>query len=171
MLTLLTSIVTSAPVPPTQAPAWAWGEQAITLVLSQDQLPKAPTQEKILTPSKVTPLSKLIGTLTCYENLPEDWDGYGGVPPIGETISNATEFVSLLPSDLPLPKPMLSGNGDVGLYWKTESLYIDIEFEGDGTYSYYAEKSGDSPRYDDKISISTAKLPEELEQILYSLSA
>lgn len=171
MLTLLTSIVASSPVPPTQAPKWVNEEQDIRLVLSQDQMHALPTEGLNLAPAEVTPLSQLIGTLTSYESLPEDWDGYGGIAPTSEAVSNATDFVSLLPADLPLPKPMLSGNGVVGLYWKTENLYLDIEFEGDGTYSYYAEKSGDSARYDDKISITSAELPEELEQILYSLSA
>ncbi len=64
---------------------------------------------------------------------------------------------------------MLSGNGNIGLYWKTDELYLDIELEGDGTYSYYAEEVGSDPQFGDLVSI-TADFPEALAQILLPLN-
>lgn len=171
MLTLLTTTL-FAPylLPPTQAPNWISGSEYIAQILSTDQIPTTTSLDSIRIPASITPLNKLVGTLNGYGNLPEDWDGYGGVPPMSETVSDASNVVSLLPREVPLPKPMLSGNGNIGLYWKTDDLYLDIEFEGDGTFSYYAEKAGVEPLFDDMISVATDKLPEELEQLLFSLS-
>lgn len=170
MLVLLTTSLVSPYPPPTQAPDWPAWPIYVALNLSQDEVPPTRLFKVISIPDTVTPLNKLSGTLNGYENLPVDWDGYGGLPPKGETVNDASEFLSLLPKETPLPKPMLSGNGNIGLYWKADDLYLDIEFEGNGTFSYYAEEAGTAPKFDDMIKIGAGMISEELAQLLFTLS-
>ncbi|MGH6919860.1 MAG: hypothetical protein ACREJ0_19405, partial [Geminicoccaceae bacterium] len=42
------------------------------------------------------------------------------------------------PDDVPLPYPQIGADGEVGLYWRTEEVYAEVSFYGDGNYSYYA---------------------------------
>lgn len=158
---------------PTQSPNWSTAvvEYVDSAYSRENWLP--PTSIVVgnaVAPNEISLLDKLVGVLSSYVNLGDDWDGYDGVPPTRVAVDNALAFISKLPNNLVLPKPMLSGNGNIGLYWKTDTLYLDIEFEGDGSYSYYAEKDGsDHSLFDDLVSV-TAELPEALAQILLPLN-
>lgn len=96
-----------------------------------------------------------------YINLEEDWDGYGGIPPMKEIVVTATNLVSKLKmEEIKVPKPMLSGSGEIGLYWKNDSMYIEITIDEPQKYSLYIEEGSS---YSGKIDIDIAdNLPEEL---------
>lgn len=96
---------------------------------------QAPTFKE--TPAQAT--SALVRTLLDYAHLPNDWDGYGGLPAHPHALMDAVQFVQNMPADLPLPAPMLAGSGAVGLYWDRGTHYASIEFEGDNTYTYLTD--------------------------------
>ena len=52
-------------------------------------------------------------------------------------------FVRLLDDIVELPEPMLLGSGHAGLFWKTDKLYADLEFLGDGRIAYFIEYEGE----------------------------
>lgn len=76
--------------------------------------------------------------LLSYIDLPEGWDGYHAVPASLDAVVDAFTFLSARPSDILLPFPQLSSDGEVGLYWRTHEVYAEAGFYGDGLFSYYA---------------------------------
>lgn len=115
------------------------------------------------------PEDGLVGYLTSFSDLSDDWDGYGGRAPVDQAISDAISFVtSLAANHIVLPRPMLSGKGIVGLYWDRGEVYVDIEFEGDKKYSYYAELQEGTPLCKEDLSVDE-DIPAELIGILSAI--
>jgi hypothetical protein len=75
--------------------------------------------------------------LLSYKTFRDGWDGEGSYAPCASDVDAAVEFVRLLKPMLPLPGAMLDPVGSVGLYWNTDKVYIDINFDRDGTVSFY----------------------------------
>lgn len=111
-------------------------------------------------------LNALRRELLAYQRLPHDWDGYGGHPASPLAMLDALAFLAAMPTDLPIPAPMFSGSGAVGLYWDRGSHYASLEFEGDGTYTYLL----DSPEgYRGDEGIPAGALPDKLRGYLVDL--
>lgn len=72
---------------------------------------------------------KLKLDLQGYLPLVDGWAGPGSLAPLKQAIDTATQFVDRLPPGIPLPKPMLSNLGEVGLYWDVGAVYADVNFE------------------------------------------
>jgi hypothetical protein len=84
----------------------------------------------------VSERSELASEIMASRHLHKNWDGEGGMAPSKEAMSDALAFLELLPLNAKLPKTTISGDGEVGLYWKTPGGYIDIGFLGDGRIRY-----------------------------------
>jgi hypothetical protein len=110
--------------------------RAATVSELQSDEPKEPSSE-----------DKLDGELQSYMHLPDGWDGYDGIPATLGAVRDALDFLCLRPDDIPLPYPQLGPDGEVGLYWRTEEVFAEISFYGDGEYSYHARYTsrGDQP--------------------------
>lgn len=105
-------------------------------------------------------------TLIDYQFLPHDWDGYDGQPAKATALLNVLEFLMQLPQTVPVPSPMLSGSGAIGLYWDRGTHYASLEFEGDGTYTSLI----DGPDgYGGAEGIAASTLPAALRHYLASL--
>lgn len=63
-----------------------------------------------------------------YEDAPPGWDGYSGLPLNKKSLIHAKQFLDHRPKGIRLPHPQLSTLGDVGLYWETDDLLVDITF-------------------------------------------
>ena len=118
---------------------------------------------------KTEELDKLIEQLLDYLNLKEDWDGYGGVAPFEKTVNETILFVKTLPKMMPLPEPMIAGSGIIGLYWDNQGIYVEIGFEGDGTFWCYAEDAEGHEAGEDSILVGD-ELPSDLLKILEPLA-
>lgn len=81
---------------------------------------------------------KLHAKLLSYLKLPHDWDGHGAVPPSLNAVLDTITFLDKRPSDISLPFPQIASDGEVGLYWRTDKIHVEIGFYGDGELSYYA---------------------------------
>lgn len=101
-------------------------------------------------------LSCLELELEMYRELTDGWDGQNSRAPVSVDIMNAQGIVAKLPPGLPIPKPMLSTTGVVGLYWDLKNIFADIELEPDGRFSLFTRrKSGDREElFEDAIDIS-----------------
>jgi len=108
-----------------------------------------------------TRILSLTRQLRDYPKLENDWDGYGGVPPKQQTVEEVVSFLSKLPDSVSLPKPMLGGEGVVGLYWDKQNTYADVCFEGNGTFWYYARDEKGNEIGADDISVSM-EIPRQL---------
>jgi hypothetical protein len=95
-------------------------------------------------PDSVLPL---IEELYSLSELRDGWDGPGSLAPSSEVIDSARRFLMLLPAHVTLPDVTVSGDGEVGLYWKSDGVYIDVGFPSAGRISYYAEAHGKVARF------------------------
>ncbi|KJV06226.1 hypothetical protein [Methylocucumis oryzae] len=76
--------------------------------------------------------------LNSYFELKSGWDGPDSSPPASTDIESAINFANLIPPIFPMPKAMLSSDGEVGLYWDDNIAYIDLQFESDQTLSIFS---------------------------------
>ncbi len=113
---------------------------------------------------------KVEAEIISYLNLKEGWDGYAATPPDPVTITEAIKFLNLLDLKLLPPIPQLSSNGCVGLYWETDTLFIDIEFGGNGEYSFYAKSVEDGELLMDDIDVHSIGVHPELVRWLQKSS-
>jgi hypothetical protein len=101
-----------------------------------------------------------------YLFLEPGWDGYEGIPPSKEVVNDAITMVKALPEGFPLPKPMVAGDGEVGLYWKRGNAFIDIEFSGNGLITYYARAADGREFYGEDIEFSFNEVPSGIIETL-----
>ena len=116
---------------------------------------------------------KLHAELLAYLDLPEGWNGYEGEPTSFEAVTDAIDFLTMRPDDIPLPYPQIAPDGEVGLYWRVDEVYAEVGFYGDGECSYYARytPAGREPlEYGrDGCSLDAGEWPEGLLLILNKL--
>lgn len=104
--------------------------------------------------------------ISTYSTYPLNWDGYDGIAPSSETISDALSFIEKLPYGVVEPRPGVSGDGEISLFWENDDIYIDIGFLGDGTYVLYARDSQDIEYFKDSIDLHSP-LPTALLNLIY----
>jgi len=104
--------------------------------------------------------------VSSYKTYPLNWDGYDGIAPSTETINDALSFIEKLPYGVIEPRPGVSGDGEISLFWENDDIYIDIGFLGDGTYVLYARDSQDIEYFKDSIDLNS-KLPTALLNLIY----
>ena len=94
-----------------------------------------------------------------------NWDGYEGIAASSETVNDAIKFINKLPSNTTVPRPGLSGDGEISLFWEDNGVYIDIGFFGDGKYTLYAKDSQEIEYLRDDIDLSDP-LPDALLNLI-----
>jgi hypothetical protein len=102
-------------------------------------------------------LSCLELDLEMYGELNDGWDGPNSRVPTKADIQKARSIVAKLPPGLPIPKPMLSAAGVVGMYWDTKSVFADIELDADGCLSLFTRcKTGNMEEvFEEDIDINS----------------
>lgn len=164
----------------TATPARGWFSQGNVLRKISTALlglPEAPTNaapvpsahELVIIPAqnaRAEQMTALQRTLINYQSLTHDWDSYDGQPAKATALLDALAFLVQLPHTLPVPSPMLSGSGTIGLYWDRGTHYASLEFEGDGTYTLLT----DGPDgYGGAEGVAARTLPAELRLYLENL--
>jgi hypothetical protein len=110
--------------------------------------------------------SILSSEIMAYRHLPDDWDGEGGLAPSKEAIDDALAFIDLLPLRAKLPKPTVSGDGEVGFYWKTGNGYINVSFFGDGQIIYYGHAVSNDMEVGGVKPYNRTSLPKDLLEMV-----
>jgi hypothetical protein len=95
--------------------------------------------------------------LASYQNLPAGWDGEGSLPADPMHISAASTLLELIPAGIPLPKPMLSPDGELGLYWKGDRWFADAVIEDETHFSLFIRslEHGNREVFVDSIGIDS----------------
>ena len=104
--------------------------------------------------------------INTYQNYPTDWDGYDGIPPSAETVNDTLAFIEKLPFGVSDPRPGISGDGEISLFWDTDDFYIDIGFLGDEKYTLYARDSQAIEYFKDEIDLKDP-LPDAFLNLVY----
>ena len=112
-----------------------------------------------------TPLDRLIGRLRGYKLLGPNWNGYGGQHPSSDAVEDCVDFLrSLNPSGV-MPKPMVAGDGEVGVFWETDALYIEVSFRGDDFFEYLVSLDGNDVEGTSPLGQTVPALADNLTRI------
>jgi len=96
--------------------------------------------------------------------LQPNWDGDKALPPRHTALKDAITFSYALPKLNIAPKVSISRLGSVAVYWNTSKVFVEVLFQGDEKYSYFAE-SGAKELFGDDIVVSFS-LDERLKTFL-----
>ncbi len=106
-----------------------------------------------------------------YLHLEEGWNGANSVAPPELAVENAVLFLSRFPYDLTQPTPMVAADGEVGLYWRYQGAYVELEFTGDGImFGYGCDLQGNEAFIDD-VSVDSHEEMEEAIGIVSKIVA
>ena len=114
-----------------------------------------------------TAMEKLIGEIRRWALLSANWDGEGAAAPSVASLKESVAFVRLLGDARELPDPMLLSAGHVGLFWKTDKVYADLEFLGDGRIAYFIEQEGEG-KHKGVVRFDSEKMPAVFPALLHS---
>ena len=105
---------------------------------------------------------KLLDTVSSFQNLREDWGEIGSIPPAKTAIIDAILFVNLLPRNATKPQVSVAADGEINFFWRSNDVYIDIGFFGDGMIDYYASVDSQGIDEDASLVFSGCLLPRNL---------
>lgn len=80
---------------------------------------------------------ELIDEIKSYSQLQQGWDEAESYPPTERSVQDALLFAEKLPGHVKKPTAMIAHDGTIGLYWDNGAHYADVEFNGDGTFSFF----------------------------------
>ena len=81
-----------------------------------------------------------------FSDLTHDWDGTNGRPPSRRAIDESVNLLSQLERlEVVEPSTMVSNDGEIGLYWRTDRLYLEIGVMGNGNWSAYGVGHNEKP--------------------------
>lgn len=82
--------------------------------------------------------SDIFKELNSYKDLKPNWDGYNGKKPSDEIINTAKKFLEKLQnSQISSPEIMLSGSGEIAIYWENRDNYIEVNFDMKDYLSFF----------------------------------
>lgn len=113
----------------------------------------------------------LISKLADFLKLTPGWDTEESVPPSVESIEDTLSFIKRLRVlNFPYPQPMLSTEGQIGLFWDESGVFIDIEIEGNNKISYFAKDTNGEKIGADDIDFSLG-IPKDLVFFLKKINS
>jgi hypothetical protein len=113
-----------------------------------DQVPLAPQ-------NLISHKELLKREVAAYRDLKSEWNGSDFSLPSSRAIDAAIDFLERLPSRLPLPRPMLSRDGELGLYWDLVNGYVEVSFDPAGELTYFSRARNGVERFQEGVDIST----------------
>lgn len=108
----------------------------------------------------------IINKIESFRRYPKNWDGYNGIAAPADAVNDALLFLEKLPFGVSEPRPGLSGDGEIGLFWETDEVFVDIGFVGNGKYTFYAKDEEGVEYIMDEADISNV-LPETLLKLIH----
>ncbi|MBW2095697.1 MAG: hypothetical protein JRI80_12495 [Deltaproteobacteria bacterium] len=98
-----------------------------------------------------------------YLRLEAGWGGVNSVAVPELAVENAISFLNRFPDNLTQPTPMIAADGEVGLYWRYQSAYVELEFAGDGLmFGYCRDLNGNEEFIDDLLVDSFEQMEEAI---------
>lgn len=111
---------------------------------------------------------RLEGEITNYLRLENNWDFENGITPKLNIVKTTLDLLNKIQEfNLPLPRPMLDGDGEISLYWKKDKIYIELSIDKDNLYSYLVD-NGNSPYSEDDCLLDTFSKSEVYKALINS---
>jgi hypothetical protein len=76
-----------------------------------------------------------------------------GVAPSTDAMNAALSFIDAIPARLPLPRPMLSSSGELGLYWDLPLGYAEACFESDGAVVFFSRSDEGMEHFEESLKV------------------
>lgn len=92
-----------------------------------------------------------------YLDSADGWAGVGSIAVPKPAVENALSFLSRFPRNLLQPTPMAAADGEVGLYWRHQSAYVEVEFAGDGVVFGYGRDLDGNEEFIEDLSIDVGE--------------
>lgn len=93
-----------------------------------------------ISPTATDKYKKIYQELESYKALKDNWDGYNGIRPTDEVIDATKNFLAILKNyNIMQPRIMVSGDGQIALFWKDNKKYIEVDFDIGQHFSYFYE--------------------------------
>lgn len=102
----------------------------------------------------VSPREYLKQEVSEYSRLEHDWSGTGVTPPSRAAIDATLQFIDLIPARLPLPRPMISSWGEIGLYWDFAVGYAETSFDLSGAATFFSRDENGSEQFNEAIAVT-----------------
>ena len=122
-----------------------------------DHVDIASTTSRILyTPDVMPTLSareQLKQETQTHLTLKAEWDGPDSLPPSVVSIETALHLIDAVPARLPLPRPMLSSNGELALYWDLHDGYAELSVEISGQISFFSRDAKGREHFEENLSL------------------
>ena len=98
--------------------------------------------------------------------LPQHWDGREeDMAPSKSAAYDAVNFIEKIPPFIDPPEVMAAADGELGLFWASERLYLNVSFFGDGRMVYFGQM-GDIEVKGSFLSSTSHGLPSNLAQFM-----
>lgn len=113
---------------------------------------------------------QLLKELNDYLDLSHGWDGPDSIPPTRKAVDDAIQLIQALPISFAPAIPMVAGDGEIGLYWESGDVYVELSFWGNGLITYFARDSKGEKYYGDDLPIYDKSFEREVAPIISYLS-
>lgn len=90
-----------------------------------------------------------------YSSLNPGWCGINSAVPSPSAMDIALTLIDALPAQLPLPRPMLSFDGELALYWDLQHGYAEVGIERDGLVTFFRRESTGREYFDEDLSTAS----------------
>lgn len=112
--------------------------------------------------------NKLFSEVEEYKTLGDKWDGYSGIQPSDEIIETTKEFLSILKqNNIIKPDIFPSPKGEIGIFWRKDNKYIEVDFVKKGYLSFFYDFNNDL--YGEVDFPINDGIPEKLHKALSNL--
>jgi hypothetical protein len=93
-----------------------------------------------------------------------------GAPPTRDAFLDATAFINMLPTSIPIPEVYASGDAEFGFTWSLSGRFLEVAFRGDGDLrwagAFGSYRPGEQIPFDMR---SATRLPKVLSDLIDQL--
>lgn len=98
---------------------------------------------KEIIPKQKDSYNDIFKELNSYKDLKPNWDGYDGRKPSDDIVNTTKKFLEELKNNkISAPEIMISGIGQIAIYWKNRDSYIEVNFDMKDYLSFFYKIDG-----------------------------
>lgn len=132
--------------------------------------PKPLIKTRIVDESDLSSLNQIIYEIRTIARFNDAWHGPHSVAAAQKAIDDAERFARELTwSQKNRPKVALAEDGELNLFWKSEEIYLDVGFFGDGTYSFFGQLASGETISGDSVPARNGQATTILADLLAKL--